>query len=202
MIVVLDEAYIEFVRDEQCPNGFDEAQRLTPPVVVLRTFSKAYGLAGIRIGYGVMPAQVADYLNRVRQPFNTTAVSQVAALAALDDEEFLARTRQTTWDGLSYLYGELDRLRLPYVPTQTNFVLIEVPFEARRVYEAMLRRGVIIRSMASYGLLHHIRINVGLPEENRRFVTALEEVLAELTGSGPHADSTAATFARVEGRLW
>jgi histidinol-phosphate aminotransferase len=96
-----------------------------------------------------MPARVADYLNRVRQPFNTTALSQVAALAALDDDEFLLKTRETIWKGLTYFYAELKRLQLPYVPTQTNFVLIEVPLEARLVYEAMLRRGVIIRSMAS-----------------------------------------------------
>jgi histidinol-phosphate aminotransferase len=179
VIVVLDEAYIDFVRDPECPNGFDEIQRAAPPLVVLRTFSKAYGLAGVRIGYGVMPARVADYLNRVRQPFNTTALSQVAALAALDDDEFLLKTRETIWKGLTYFYAELKRLQLPYVPTQTNFVLIEVPLEARLVYEAMLRRGVIIRSMASYGLKNHIRINVGLPEENRRCVQALERVLVE-----------------------
>ncbi|HBD07918.1 MAG TPA: histidinol-phosphate transaminase [Syntrophobacteraceae bacterium] len=180
VVVVLDEAYIDFVRDQECPNGFDEVQRAAPPVVVLRTFSKAYGLAGLRIGFGVMPAQVADYLNRVRQPFNTTTLSQVAALAALEDDEFLAITRRNTWDGLTYLYGELERLSLPYVPTQANFILIEVPVEARRLYEAMLRRGVIIRSMASYGLPRYVRINVGLPEENQRLVRTLDEVLAEL----------------------
>jgi histidinol-phosphate aminotransferase len=182
VIVVLDEAYIDFVRDKECPNGFEEIQRTAPSVVVLRTFSKAYGLAGVRIGYGVMPAQVADYLNRVRQPFNTTTLSQVAAMAALDDDAFLAATQRNTWDGLAYLYAELGRLRLAYVPTQTNFILIEVPLEARRLYEAMLRRGVIIRSMASYGLPRHIRINVGLPEENQRLVKTLEAALAELAG--------------------
>lgn len=182
VIVVLDEAYIDFVRDKECPNGFEEIQRAAPSVVVLRTFSKAYGLAGVRIGYGVMPAQVADYLNRVRQPFNTTTLSQVAAMAALDDDAFLAATQHNTWEGLAYLYAELGRLRLAYVPTQTNFILIEVPLEARRLYEAMLRRGVIIRSMASYGLPRHIRINVGLPEENQRLVKTLEAALAELVG--------------------
>jgi histidinol-phosphate aminotransferase len=193
VLVVLDEAYIEFVRDPECPDGFEEHRRSSPPVVVLRTFSKAYGLAGVRIGYGVMPAPVADYLNRVRQPFNTTALSQVAALAALDDDEFLTRTRETVWSGLAYLYGELKRLQLPYVPTQTNFVLIEVPLEARLVYEAMLRRGVIIRSMASYGLKNYVRINVGLPEENRRCIHALEQVLIETGGAKTGAvDTTAA----------
>ncbi len=180
VIVVLDEAYLDFTRDPLCPNGFDLIHRTAPPLVVLRTFSKAYGLAGVRIGYGVMPAAVADYLNRVRQPFNTTTLSQVAAMAALDDDEFLAKTQEIVWSGLTYFYAELERLQLAYVPTQTNFILIEVPVEARLVYEAMLRRGVIIRSMASYGLKNHIRINIGLPEENRRCIQALELVLAEL----------------------
>jgi histidinol-phosphate aminotransferase len=193
VIVVLDEAYIEFVRDPECPNGFDVVRSSASPVVVLRTFSKAYGLAGVRIGYGVMPAQVADYLNRVRQPFNTTALSQAAALAALDDDEFLAKTRETVWSGLVFLYEELKRLQLPYVSTETNFVLIEVPREARLVYEAMLHRGVIIRSMASYGLKNHVRINVGLPEENRRCMQVLEQVLVEMGGVRTFAaDTTAA----------
>jgi histidinol-phosphate aminotransferase len=140
-----------------------------------------------------MPVQVADYLNRVRQPFNTTALSQVAAQAALDDDEFLAKTRETVWSGLAYLYGELKRLQLPYVPTQTNFVLIEVPLEARLVFEAMLRRGVIIRSMASYGLNNYVRINVGLAEENRRCIQALEQVLIEMGGAKTGAvDTTSA----------
>jgi len=202
VIVVLDEAYIEFVRDPECPNGFDEVRSGTSSVVVLRTFSKAYGLAGVRIGYGVMAPQVADYLNRVRQPFNTTTLSQVAALAALDDDEFLAKTRETVWSGLAYLYGELKRLQLPYVPTQTNFVLIEVPLEARLVFEAMLRRGVIIRSMASYGLKSHVRINVGLPEENLRCMQALEQVLIEMGVPKRVRLTSRPRFARGGTRVW
>lgn len=180
VIVVLDEAYREFVRDADTPLGFNYVGRTAAPVVVLRTFSKLYGLAGLRIGYGVMDPKIADYLNRVRQPFNTGSLSQIGALAALDDEEFVERTLQTTWSGLSYLYGEIERMGLDYLPTQTNFFLIEMQMDAKQVFEAMLRKGVIIRAMNSYGLNSHIRINVGLPEENERFITALDETLKEL----------------------
>ncbi len=182
-VVVLDEAYIEFNRDPSTPKGFDYLDREGPHVIVLKTFSKAYGLAGLRIGYGVMAPSIATYLNRVRQPFNTGSLSQAAALAALDDDQFLSRTQEATWNGLQYLYGEVEKMGLRYVPSQANFFLIEVPCEAKRVFEAMLCRGVIIRSMASYGMDRHIRINAGLPEENERFVRTLGQVLAEIDKS-------------------
>jgi histidinol-phosphate aminotransferase len=180
IVVVLDEAYIEFVTDCDTPSGFDYIHRRAPHVIVARTFSKAHGLAGLRIGYGVMHPAVADYLNRVRQPFNTGTLSQVAALAALDDEEFLHRTQDTVAEGLVYLYQEIERMGLNYVPTQANFFLIEVPTDAKTIYEAMLRRGVIVRPMNSYGMARYIRINAGLPEENARFVRALGDTLREL----------------------
>jgi histidinol-phosphate aminotransferase len=178
--VVLDEAYIEFVRDRNTPRGFDYIHRQGPHVIVARTFSKAHGLAGLRIGYGAMHPAIADYLHRVRQPFNTGTLSQVAALAALDDEEFLNRTQNTVAEGLAYLYQEIERMGLNYVPTQANFFLIEVPTDAKTIYEAMLRRGVIVRPMNSYGMARYIRINAGLPEENERFIRAFGDTLREL----------------------
>ncbi len=180
MVVVLDEAYIEFAEAGDTPRGFDYIHRPGPYVIVARTFSKAHGLAGLRIGYGVMQPAIADYLHRVRQPFNTGTLSQVAALAAIDDEEFLHRTRSTVAEGLAYLYREIGRMGLSCVPTQANFFLIEVPTDAKTIYEAMLRRGVIIRPMNSYGMPGYIRINAGLPEENERFVRALADTLREL----------------------
>jgi histidinol-phosphate aminotransferase len=182
-IVVLDEAYIEFNRDADTPRGFDYIDRRGPYVVVLRTFSKAYGLAGLRIGYGAMNPAVADYLNRVRQPFNTGHLSQVAALAAVDDEDFLEQTRNAVWEGMRYLYREIEKLGLPCLPSQANFFLIELPVDAKRVFEAMLAQGVIIRPMNSYGMSRHIRINAGLPEENERFVKALKLTLDNLKSS-------------------
>ncbi|MCX7822059.1 MAG: histidinol-phosphate transaminase [Syntrophobacterales bacterium] len=179
-IVVVDEAYIEFVRDGSSFGAIDYISLKGPYVVALRTFSKAYGLAGLRIGYGFADPEVADYLDRVRQPFNINMLAQVGALAALDDDEFLEKTRQTIWKGLDYLYEKIDEMGLKYVPSQANFFLIELPVSARSVYQALLRRGVIVRAMDSYGLERFIRVTVGLPEENERFISALREVLQEV----------------------
>jgi histidinol-phosphate aminotransferase len=179
IVVVLDEAYIEFNTNPDTPSGFNYIDKEGPSVVVLRTFSKAYGLAGLRIGFGAMDPDLASFLNRVRQPFNTGSLAQAAALAALDDEDFLRRTQQTVWSGLRYLYGEVEKMGLKYVPSEANFFLIELACEAKGIFEAMLRQGVIIRSMGSYGMERFIRVNAGLPEENRRFVHTLSQVLSE-----------------------
>ncbi len=179
VLIVLDEAYMEFADPESTMTGLAYLNG-EPPVVSLRTFSKAYGLAGLRIGYGVMPLEVADYLNRVRQPFNVNSLAQVAALAALDDDAFLWETQKVVRDGLTFLYKELAEMQIRTLPTQTNFFLMDVGFDARKVYEAMLRRGVIVRAMNAYGLDNYIRISVGRPEENRRFLDALKEVMDEL----------------------
>jgi len=116
-------------------------------------------------------------MNKVRQPFNTNSLAQAAALAALDDIEFVSATLKIIKDGLGYLHEQLDMLGLKYVPTQTNFFIIKVPFGGRRIYELMLREGVIVRSLDSYGMEDYIRINVGLPEENERFIRAIKKVL-------------------------
>lgn len=176
VIVVLDEAYIEFVRDAACPVGLDYLNT-EKTVVTLRTFSKAYGLAGLRIGYGVMKRELAELLHRVRQPFNTNALAQVGALAAVNDDAFLQKTVAAVHEGLDFLYGEMEKLGVRYFQTQTNFFLIDVKQDANVVFEKMLRRGVIVRPMTAYGFPHYIRINVGLVEENRRFVDALREVI-------------------------
>jgi histidinol-phosphate aminotransferase len=186
VIVVLDEAYIEFNTNPDTPSGFDYIGKHGPAAVVLRTFSKAYGLAGLRIGFGAMNPDIASYLNRVRQPFNTGSLAQAAALAALDDEEFLRRTQQTVWSGLQYLYAEVGKLGLRYVPSEANFFLIELACEAKRLFEAMLCRGVIIRSMASYGMERFVRVNAGLLEENTRFATTLSQVLDEMKPTDPN----------------
>ena len=177
VIVVIDEAYIEFVRDRDCASGINylDSDRT---VVTLRTFSKAYGLAGLRIGYGVMEEALSGYIHRVRQPFNTSSLAQAAAIAALDDQAFLQETQQLVHEGLIYLFKSLDRLGFRYFPTQSNFFLIDVKKNADDVFELMLREGVIIRSMTSYGYPKYIRINVGLPGENERFIQAFEKVMS------------------------
>lgn len=176
IVVVFDEAYIEFVSDSGVAQGLDFLADY-PLIIVLRTFSKLYGLAGLRIGYGFASEKIIDYMNRVRQPFNANALAQVAATAALDDTKFVSRTLKVVRDGLFYLHRQLDDLGLEYVPTQTNFFLIKVPARAKKTYELMLKEGVIIRAMDSYGLEDYIRVNVGLPEENERFVQTLKKVL-------------------------
>ncbi len=176
VLTVLDEAYIDFVTDRDVANGLDFLMN-HPRLILLRTFSKLYGLAGLRIGYGFSSDEVVDYMNRVRQPFNTNSLAQAAALAALDDIEFVSATLKLINDGLDYLHKQLDMLGLEYLPTQTNFFIIKVPFGGMRIYELMLREGVIVRPLDSYGMEEYIRINVGLPEENERFIRSIKKVL-------------------------
>jgi histidinol-phosphate aminotransferase len=178
IVIVLDEAYIDFVTDKDVANGLNFLMNY-PRLVLLRTFSKLYGLAGIRIGYGFSSDEVIDYMNRVRQPFNTNSLAQAAALAALDDIEFASATLKLVKDGLGYLHEQLDMLGLEYLPTQTNFFIIKVPLGGKRTYALMLREGVIVRSLDSYGMEEYIRINVGLPEENERFIRAIKKVLKD-----------------------
>jgi len=176
LVVVLDEAYGEFVRDESVARGFDLLYH-EPAVVVLRTFSKAYGLAGLRIGYGLMRRELADVLNTIRQPFNVNKLAQLAALESFQDEEYLARVQKLIWEGVDFLTEALKELGLVPYPTQTNFILVDLKRPARPVYEALLRRGVIIRSMEAYGFPTCVRITVGLPEENKVLIQTMKEVL-------------------------
>jgi histidinol-phosphate aminotransferase len=179
VLVVLDGAYEEFVRDPECPMGYRYPDR-DRRVVGLRTFSKAYGLAGLRVGYGVMDPDIASMLDRVRQPFNVNIVALAAAEAALDDREHLQKTLNVTWDGLDLLAGELQHMGYGVMPGHTNFMLVDTGCDARKIYEGMLRKGVIVRAMGAYGFPSHIRITVGLPEENSRFLNAFSEIMKEI----------------------
>jgi len=176
VVLVIDEAYIEFVGEENCPSSIDYLNS-DAVVVGLRTFSKAYGLAGLRIGYGVMPASLSDYLNRVRQPFNVNSLAQAGALAALEDEDFLQKTVALVAAEMNFLYAALDDLGIGYVKSQANFFLIKVGRNADAVFDELLGLGVIVRSMTSYGYPDCIRVNVGLHHENERLLKALEKIL-------------------------
>lgn len=176
VVVVVDEAYIEFARDPGCMEGIGYT-RNERPVVVLRTFSKAFGLAGVRVGYGIMPEPVAMLLHRVRQPFNVNTLAQAAALAALDDRDFIIKTLQVVHMGIDYITSRLDELGIRHFPTQANFLLIDVRADADEIYNRLLHKGVIVRSMRSYGFPRYIRVSIGLAEENERFVDALQAVL-------------------------
>ena len=173
--VVIDEAYVEFVRDSDALDGISHTQG-EKSVVVLRTFSKAYGLAGMRIGFGVMLPELALILHRVRQPFNINRLAQSAALAALEDDAFLQKTIRLVHDGLDFLWAGLSRMGVPSFSSQANFFLIDVDADADEFYEAMLQKGVIVRSMSAYGYRQYIRINVGLKTENERFLEAFKTV--------------------------
>lgn len=182
VIVVLDEAYVDFVDPAKRIDVLDLIAHpdSIPAVVALRTFSKAFGLAGLRVGFGIMHRDIASLLHRVRQPFNINLPGQIGALAALDDQEHYDKTINGTREGLIWLSQEIEALGCRAYPSYTNFFLIDVQGDATRLYEAMLYKGVIVRSMKAYGYPDFIRITVGTPAENRRFVQALQECLQEL----------------------
>jgi len=176
VLVVLDEAYNEYLDPDLHGHSAQWVAR-HPNLVVSRTFSKAYGLAGLRIGYGIMHRRVADMLNRVRQPFNVNALAQAAALAALKDSDYVDLSRRLNREGMQQLEAGLRGLKLTSLPSHANFLLVRVP-GADRVYDRLLRAGVIVRPVANYGLPDWLRVTVGLPEENRRFLDALGDALA------------------------
>jgi histidinol-phosphate aminotransferase len=180
VVVVLDEAYNEYLPPQLRVDSTAWVRRF-PNVVVSRTFSKAFGLAGLRVGYGIAQRELTDLLNRVRQPFNVNTVAQAAAVAALADEDFLARSFELNLRGMQQLTEAFDALGLEYVPSVGNFVLVKVG-PAAKVYQELLRRGVIVRPVANYGLPEWLRITVGLPQENETFLRALPEAIAAARG--------------------
>lgn len=182
VIVVLDEAYVDFMDYDKQVDVYSLIKNTKGRcgVVALRTFSKAFGLAGIRVGYGLMSAEVAGYLHRVRQPFNVNQLAQVAAIAAINDTEFYEKTLQGTKEGKVWLQREVDKMGCTSYSSQTNFFLIDVKGDATALYEAMLHKGVIIRSMKAYGYTNVIRVTVGTTAENERFIHTLKDCLQGL----------------------
>lgn len=173
LILAVDEAYFEFVRRPDFPDALAWLDR-RPGTIVLRTFSKIFGLAGIRIGYGIADAELASYLERARHPFNVNRLAEVAALAALDDTEHVRRTFDLNAAGIEYLTSELTKLGIQTWATDTNFLLAKAGAD---VFDPLLKKGVIVRPMSGFGLTEHVRVSIGTPEENERFVKALAEVL-------------------------
>ncbi|HEY8391198.1 MAG TPA: histidinol-phosphate transaminase [Capillibacterium sp.] len=182
VLVINDQAYFEYVEDPAYPDGI--AYRGDGRVLTLRTFSKIYGLAGFRVGYGVGDRVLISYLNRVREPFNVNRPAQLAAVAALRDQAHLARSLEVNRRGKEQIYRGLAALGLSYLPTHANFILFATAYPAATVFQAMLRKGVIVRSAEIFGLPRHIRVTIGTQEENERFLTALAAVLAELAQEG------------------
>jgi histidinol-phosphate aminotransferase len=179
VMIVFDEAYNEFVRAQDYVSAQPYMKRYNN-LIVLRTFSKIYGLAGFRIGAMIAPVEVIEVYNRVRKPFNVNDLAQVAAVAALQDKEFIERSRQICWKGLDYFYKKLEDLGLPYILSQGNFVMFDTLRDAAQVNVAMLRRGIILRPLLNYGFKTHLRISVGQEHENEAAMNALAEVLKEI----------------------
>lgn len=172
VLVVLDEAYYEYVSSQDYPDtlGYFDSR----DILVLRTFSKAYGLAGLRIGYGIAKKEIIAGMNRIREPFNTNTLAQVAALNALTDSDHLKKTLETNDEGRKFLYREFDAMGLRYVPTEANFIYMPLAVESKTVYDALLKKGVIVRPAGH----KEIRITIGLPEENKRLIEALKIALS------------------------
>jgi len=175
VILVLDEAYDAFIDVDDFPGSLSYIGKKN--VIVLKTFSKAYGLAGLRIGYAVAGQELSSYMEIARQPFNINSLAQVAAIAALDDKKFLNKTRKTVLEGKSYIYDNLNKLGIPYVPSVANFILLDVGRDGVGVFKEMLRYGVIARDLKQYGLKNFIRVTIGTKKENERFIKVLKRVL-------------------------
>ena len=177
-IVVFDEAYIEFAMGPDFPDTLAYVKQ-GRKVVVLRTFSKAASLAGLRVGYGVAEADAIALMNRIRQPFNVNSLAQAAALAALEDESHILECVRMIEAGRHFLYDEFTTLGLRYVPSRANFIIVDVGRSAAEIYQKLLHEGVIVRPMTPFGMETALRITVGTPEENRRLVKALRTVLGK-----------------------
>ncbi|MDF2181499.1 histidinol-phosphate transaminase [Neptuniibacter sp. CAU 1671] len=176
VLVVLDEAYTEYVEQPDFPDGL-ALQKRYPNLIVTRTFSKAYGLAGLRIGYAVSDPQVADVLSRVRQPFNVNSLGLLAARVALSDAEFLQQTLVCNQQGMRQLETGLKALGLEWIASAGNFLTVDMQQPALPIYQALLQKGVIVRPLANYAMPNHLRISIGLPHENARCLEVLQEVL-------------------------
>ncbi len=175
LIVVVDEAYTEYATSDDYPDASQWLDEF-PNLVVTRTFSKAYGLAGLRVGYALSNPQIADMLNRIRQPFNVNSMALVAAEAALDDHAFIERSRQVNQEGVAYLSEALPALGFTALPSAGNFVLVDMGEPAKAWDEALLKAGVITRRVDNYGLPNYLRITIGTAEQNQRLIAALQSI--------------------------
>ena len=176
IIVIVDEAYFEYVDDLEYTDSLQYQQNRNN-IVTVRTFSKIYGLAGLRVGYGVGSEDLISYVNRVREPFNVNSIAQAAAEAALDDTEHIENTKSVNRAGLDYLIEHFNKMGVKYTPSFTNFILINLENDPMPLYNKLLKEGVIVRPVGGYGLKSHLRVSIGLESENKRFISALKKVL-------------------------
>ena len=173
VLVVVDEAYLEYVTDPEYPDTLRSYFMEGRDILLLRTFSKAYGLAALRVGYGIAKKEIIEDLNRIREPFNNNSLAQEAAMAALDDEAHLAKSLGINEEGKKYLYRELSNLGLAYVPTEANFIYMPLDTTSKTLFDSLLKQGVIVRPVGP----NEMRVTIGLESENRRFIEALKKSL-------------------------
>ncbi len=176
VIVVLDEAYFEYVQKPDYPDGLEFLDSYRN-LIVVRTFSKAYGLAGLRIGYGIASNQITDLVNRVRQPFNVSQVAQMGALAALEDPEHITRSQELNQKQMQQLCTACDELGLPYIPSVANFLTIEFGQHAAKIQQSLLQQGIIVRPLDNYGMPHHLRVTIGRSHEVDQLIDAIKMLL-------------------------
>ncbi|MEW5920276.1 MAG: histidinol-phosphate transaminase [Bacillota bacterium] len=179
ILVVMDEAYYEYVTDPTYARSI-EFLKEGYNVLIYRTFSKIYGLAGLRVGYGLASEEIITDINTVREPFNVNAVAQIAARAALEDKEHMLAVREANTQGRAYLAKEFERMGLYYVPSQSNFIFVEVGVDSKTLFQKLLQKGVIVRTGDIFGYPQFIRVSFGTEEQNRRFIRTLEETLKEM----------------------
>jgi len=183
VLVIIDEAYAEYITSKQYPRSFDYYND-NRNVLILRTFSKIYGLAGIRVGYGVARPAIIETIGKVRIPFNVNRAAQAAAIAAMDDKAHAARSRKQVDAGRKYLSKELEQLKVFYIPSFTNFLLVNFAVDSQVVFEGLQQRGVITRPVKQYGFPNALRVTIGTQPQNKRFVKALTAVLADIQRAG------------------
>lgn len=174
VIVGVDEAYFEYVTHADYPDSLDYLKE-GRNILALRTFSKIYGLAGLRIGYGITTPEIAELMNKVRQPFNTNSLAQTGALAALADRKHVEKSVALNNEGKQFLSQSFRQLGVPYIPTEANFILFETALDCKDAYTALMKQGVIVRPMGG----KRLRVTIGLPEENKRFVAELEKLIKQ-----------------------
>ncbi len=184
VLVVLDEAYCEYLQGEGYVDGLSLLERY-PNLIVTRTFSKAWGLASLRAGYSISSPEIANILNRVRQPFNVDTLALAAATAVLSDEQYLQRSREVNAQGMKQLETAFNELGLDYIPSAGNFIAVDVGEQAAEINQLLLEQGVIVRPIAGYGMPGHLRVSIGLPEENDRFIESLARALDTLAAAEP-----------------
>jgi len=178
VIVVFDEAYFEFVENKDFFNSLRDQNLINKNnIITLRTFSKAYGLAGLRLGYAIAKPNLISFMNRVRQPFNVNSMAQVAGIAALEDKAFIKRTQELIFKGKRFFYQTFDKLKIKYAPSAANFILFDAKENGVNFTKKMLKKGVILRDMAQYGLDNFVRVTIGTEKENRTFLKELKRII-------------------------